>query len=152
MNQILSNDPLGQSNINSNSNNKSSPIQIEVSEPQDHAQVGNTKRYTDYLVKTKTTLPIFTAKEFSVRRRFSDFEWLKTKIEELLKIKAPSLPDKGWKRQVPFFQKESLFDEDFVEDRRKALNQFINTLSEHPLVQTEKIWISFLQDDELNKR
>ena len=34
----------------------------------------------------QTTLPIFIAKEFSVRRRFSDFEWLRTKLEQQLKV------------------------------------------------------------------
>ena len=34
----------------------------------------------------KTTLPIFTSKEFAVRRRYSDFEWLKTKMENKFKV------------------------------------------------------------------
>ena len=60
-----------------------------------------------------------------MRRRFSDFEWLKNKIEQQLKIKAPSLPDKAWKRQIPFM-KDTLFDDQFIEERRLALSQFIN--------------------------
>lgn len=63
---------------------KSSSILIELSDPQVHG-VGN-KRYVDYLVTTKTTLSMFDAKEFSVRRRFSDFEYLKTKLEQTLKV------------------------------------------------------------------
>ena len=73
----------------------------------------------------QTTLPIFTVKEFSVRRRFSDFEWLRTNIEQKLKIAPPPLPDKAWKRQIPFM-KDTLFDDQFVEDRRRALDHFIN--------------------------
>lgn len=42
--------------------------------------------YFKYHVFKQTTLPIFTAKEFSVRRRFSDFEWLRSKIEQNLKV------------------------------------------------------------------
>ncbi|CAF0875994.1 unnamed protein product [Brachionus calyciflorus] len=140
-NQNLSGETYGNTSRNSS-------ILIEISDPQNHG-VG-TKKYTDYLVKTKTTLPIFSSKEFSVRRRFSDFEFLKNKLEQNLKIKPPHLPDKAWKRQIPFM-KETLFDEAFLEDRRKALDQFINNVSEHPLVQTEKLWVSFLQDDEFNK-
>lgn len=67
-----------------------------------------------------------------------------------MQITPPPLPDKAWKRQIPFM-KDSLFDEQFIEDRRRALDQFINKLSEHPLVQTEKIWVSFLQDADLVK-
>ena len=47
--------------------------------------------------------------------------------------------------------KETLFDDEFIEERRKALDNFINKISEHPLVQTDKNWTSFLQDDELVK-
>jgi sorting nexin-3/12 len=74
-NQSLEND------INSQSKNNS--IIVEISDPQTHG-VGQ-KRYTDYLVKTKTTLSIFSSKELSVRRRFSDFEKLREKIEKHLK-------------------------------------------------------------------
>ncbi len=126
----------------------SNSVQIEITDPQNHTQ--GSKKYTDYLVRTKTTLPIFTVKEFSVRRRFSDFEWLRTKIETKLKISPPSLPDKAWKRQIPFM-KETLFDDQFVEERRRSLEHFITKISEHPLVQTEKIWVSFLQDQEFVK-
>jgi sorting nexin-3/12 len=102
---------------------KANPLLIEVSDPQNHIQ--GSKKFTDYLVRTKTTLPIFTVKEFSVRRRFSDFEWLRTKIESQLKITPPPLPDKAWKRQIPFM-KDNLFDDHFVEERRRALEHFIN--------------------------
>ncbi len=81
-----------------------------------------------------------------MRRRFSDFEWIREKIEQKLKvfidklklfekkhfnyffeqkITPPPLPDKAWKRQIPFM-KETLFDDQFVEDRRRALDHFIN--------------------------
>ena len=95
---------------------------------------------------------MFSSKEFSVRRRFSDFEYLKTKLEQNLKVKTPALPDKAWKRQIPFIVKETLFDEEFLEERQKALDQFINKVSEHPLVQNEKLWASFLRDEEFAKK
>ena len=64
---------------------RNSSILIEISDPQIHG-IGN-KKYVDYLVTTKTTLQMFNVKEFSVRRRFSDFEHLKLKIEQILKVK-----------------------------------------------------------------
>ena len=43
-----------------------------------------------------------------------------------MKIKPPALPDKAWKRQIPFLMKETLFDDEFIEERRKSLESFIN--------------------------
>ena len=96
--QSLESDPPAQSK-------GSNSVVIEVSDPQTHG-VGN-KRYTDYLVKTtvsllkpfnnwsasvivcllfQTNLPGFKARDLSVRRRFSEFEWLRSKIETDLKV------------------------------------------------------------------
>lgn len=41
-------------------------------------------------------------------------------------IVVPSLPGKAWKRQMPFRGDDGIFEEDFIEDRRKGLEQFIN--------------------------
>jgi sorting nexin-3/12 len=42
----------------------------------------------------------------------------------------PSLPDKAWQRQLPFrsiiSKDNGLFDEAFIEERRKGLEEFIN--------------------------
>lgn len=43
-----------------------------------------------------------------------------------LQIVVPSLPGKAWKRQMPFRGDDGIFEEDFIEDRRKGLEQFIN--------------------------
>lgn len=40
-------------------------------------------------------------------------------------ITPPTLPDKAWKRQIPFM-KDTLFDEQFIADRQRALDKFIN--------------------------
>ena len=44
------------------------------------------KRYTDYEVRLKTNLPVFRVKESSVRRRYSDFEWLRNELERDSKV------------------------------------------------------------------
>jgi sorting nexin-3/12 len=38
------------------------------------------------------------------------------------------LPDKAWQRQIPAFLRsnDGIFDDDFIEDRRKGLEEFIN--------------------------
>ena len=43
-------------------------------------------RYTDYEVRMKTNLPVFRVKESSVRRRYSDFEWLRNELERDSKV------------------------------------------------------------------
>ena len=44
-------------------------------------------RYTDYEVRMKTNLPVFRVKESSVRRRYSDFEWLRNELERDSKVR-----------------------------------------------------------------
>lgn len=41
-------------------------------------------------------------------------------------IVVPKLPSKAWKRQLPFRADEGIFDEEFIEERRKGLEGFIN--------------------------
>ena len=38
----------------------------------------------------------------------------------------PPLPGKAWGRQLPFRKDDGIFDDDFIEDRRKGLEAFIN--------------------------
>lgn len=124
-------------------------LEIDVGTPITHG-IGRT-RYTDYEVRMRSNLPIFKLKESSVRRRYSDFEWLRTELERDSKIVVPPLPGKAWKRQMPFRADEGLFEEDFIEDRRKGLEQFINKVAGHPLAQNERCLHMFLQEIAIDK-
>ena len=42
------------------------------------------------------------------------------------KMVLPSLPEKAWSRQLPFRKDNGIFDEAFIEERRKGLEEFIN--------------------------
>ncbi|CAF3437564.1 unnamed protein product [Rotaria sp. Silwood1] len=121
-------------------------LEIEVLNPETHG-FGN-KRYTDYEIRMKTNLPVFHLKECSVRRRYSDFEWLRKELERDSKIVVPSLPSKAWKRQVPAFLRrdDGIFEDDFIDERRKGLEQFINKVAGHPLAQNERSLHVFLQE------
>ncbi|VDN21931.1 unnamed protein product [Gongylonema pulchrum] len=99
-------------------------LEIEVINPITHG-VGKT-RYTDYEIRLRTNLPVFKNKESSVRRRYSDFEWLRCELERDSKIVVPSLPGKALKRQLPFRSDDGIFEESFIEERRNGLEQFIN--------------------------
>ena len=59
---------------------------------------------------------------------------------------VPSLPGKAWKRLMPFRGDDGIYEEDFIEERRKKLESFINKVAGHPLAQNEKSLHIFLQE------
>eukprot|EP01135_Chromosphaera_perkinsii_P012237 Nk52_evm8s2622 gene=Nk52_evmTU8s2622 len=125
-------------------------LEIEVSDPQTHGEGRN--RYTDYEVSMVTNLPIFKNKQCTVRRRYRDFEFLKTELERDSKIVVPPLPGKAITRQInPFKKHDGIFESEFIEERREGLELFINKIAGHPLAQSEKILHLFLQEPTLNR-
>ncbi|XP_018428117.1 PREDICTED: sorting nexin-12 isoform X3 [Nanorana parkeri] len=98
-----------------------------------------------------TNLPIFKTKDSCVRRRYSDFEWLKNELERDSKIVVPPLPGKALKRQLPFRGDEGIFEDSFIEERRQGLEQFINKIAGHPLAQNERCLHMFLQDETIDR-
>jgi sorting nexin-3/12 len=124
-------------------------LEIDLVNPETHG-IGN-KRYTDYELKMRTNLPVFKVKESSVRRRYSDFEWLRGELERDSKIVVPPLPGKALSRQLPFRGDDGIFEEDFIEERRKGLEQFINKVAGHPLAQNERCLHMFLLDPVIDK-
>ncbi|XP_063773148.1 sorting nexin-3 isoform X1 [Pseudophryne corroboree] len=99
-------------------------LEIEVCSP--HTVGVGRNRYTTYEVRLKTNLPIFKLKESCVRRRYSDFEWLRSELERESKVVVPALPGKALFRQLPFRGDEGIFDDSFIEERKQGLEQFIN--------------------------
>ena len=62
------------------------------------------------------------------------------------------LPGKGFGRQIPLLAKDDgIFETDFIEERRQGLEDFINSVAGHPLVQNEKCLHTFLQEKILDK-
>ncbi|KAK6050407.1 hypothetical protein COOONC_12088 [Cooperia oncophora] len=64
-------------------------LEIEVVNPITHG-VGK-MRYTDYEIRLRSNLPVFKQKESSVRRRYSDFDWLRGELERDSKVSFVSL-------------------------------------------------------------
>ncbi|CAB1337229.1 unnamed protein product, partial [Coregonus sp. 'balchen'] len=124
-------------------------LEIDVYDPQTIGVGRN--RFTTYEVRMRTNLPIFKLKDSVVRRRYSDFEWLKNELERDSKIVVPPLPGKALKRQLPFRGDEGIFEESFIEERRVGLEQFINRLAGHPLAQNERCLHMFLQDESIDR-
>ena len=125
-------------------------IQVEVTTSEVRGE--GSKRYVEYTVKVQTTLPIFELSESIVHRRYSQFEWLQKELERSsAKMLVPPIPDKAWQRQLPFFgKKDDQFQEEFIEERRRGLEEFINKVAEHPLVQNERALHVFLFDAEID--
>uniref|UniRef100_A0A3Q3RV68 Sorting nexin 3 n=1 Tax=Mastacembelus armatus TaxID=205130 RepID=A0A3Q3RV68_9TELE len=98
-----------------------------------------------------TNLPIFKLKESSVRRRYSDFEWLRAELERESKVVVPPLPGKALFRQLPFRGDDGIFDDSFIEERRQGLEQFLNKVAGHPLAQNERCLHMFLQEESVDK-
>lgn len=119
-------------------------LEIDVVNPETHG-IGK-KRYTDYEVRMRTNLPVFKVKESSVRRRYSDFKWLRTELERDSKIVVPPLPGDALKKQLPFRGDDGIFEDDFIEERRQGLEAFLNRVSGHPLAQNERCLHMFLTD------
>lgn len=125
-------------------------LEIDVSEATNHSF--GKKRYTDYAVNMRTNLPIFAKTSCSTRRRYSDFDWLRSELEKSSKILVPPLPSKALGRQMPWVSEENgIFAEDFIEERRVALEEFLNKVAGHPLAQKEKCLHMFLMDEVIDK-
>ncbi|EYC24390.1 hypothetical protein Y032_0014g2481 [Ancylostoma ceylanicum] len=145
-------------------------LEIEVVNPITHG-VGK-MRYTDYEIRLRvvhqinyvrtinsvlrvlhfqSNLPVFKQKESSVRRRYSDFDWLRGELERDSKIVVPPLPSKSLKRQLPFRSDDGIFEEEFIENRRKGLEVFINKVAGHPLAQNERSLHIFLQEPMIDR-
>ncbi|KAM4641517.1 sorting nexin-7 [Discoglossus pictus] len=101
-------------------------IFITVDEPESHVNAIET--FITYRIATKTSRSEFDSSEFEVRRRYQDFLWLKSKLEDAHPtLIIPPLPEK-------FIVKGMVerFNDDFIETRRKALHKFLNRIADHP--------------------
>ncbi|XP_069497633.1 sorting nexin-7 isoform X1 [Ambystoma mexicanum] len=103
-----------------------SDLFITVDDPESHITAIET--FITYQVVTKTTRGEFDSSEYEVRRRYQDFLWLKSKLEESHPtLIIPPLPEK-------FIMKGMVerFNDEFIETRKKALHKFLNRIAEHP--------------------
>ncbi|XP_046879567.1 sorting nexin-7 isoform X4 [Hypomesus transpacificus] len=101
---------------------------ITVDNPESHVTAVET--FITYRVLTKTTRSEFDSSEYEVRRRYQDFLWLKSKLEETHPtLIVHPLPEK-------FVMKGMVerFNNDFIDTRRKALHKFLNRVSDHPIL------------------
>ncbi|XP_020792865.1 sorting nexin-10B [Boleophthalmus pectinirostris] len=95
--------------------------------------------YIDYEICLHTNSVCFTKKTSSVRRRYSEFVWLRQKLEanSLLMIKLPELPPKN-----PFF---SLNNARQITERMTGLQRFLEQILQSPLLLSDSCLHLFLQ-------
>ncbi|KIK98175.1 hypothetical protein PAXRUDRAFT_134722 [Paxillus rubicundulus Ve08.2h10] len=110
---------------------------ISVEDPQ---KVGDPIRaHTLYTVHTRTSSPLFSKAFFSVLRRYSDFLWLyETLSMNNPGVVVPPVPDKS-----PFGR----FDENFIQQRRSALEKCIQKTANHPVLSKDPDLKFFLESD-----
>ncbi|XP_020567601.1 sorting nexin-11 isoform X2 [Oryzias latipes] len=92
-------------------------VAVRVQDPRIQNE-GNWNSYVDYKIFLHTNSKAFTAKTSCVRRRYSEFVWLKKKLQKNSGlVPVPDLPGKS------FF---SFSNEDFLEKRRRGLQAFLD--------------------------
>jgi sorting nexin-1/2 len=110
---------------------------ITVDDPQ---KIGDPIRsFTMYTVHTRTTSPLFQKSAFSVLRRYSDFLWL----YETLSINNPGVVVPP----VPEKNTFGRFDDQFVRQRRMALEKCIQKTANHPVLGKDPDLRKFLESD-----
>lgn len=101
---------------------------ISVDNPESHVTAIET--FIMYRVLTRTTRGDFDSSEVEVRRRYQEFSWLRSRLEESHPtLIIPPLPEK-------FVMKGMVerFNEDFIETRKRALHRFLQKISVHPVL------------------
>uniref|UniRef100_A0A672YC41 Sorting nexin-2 n=1 Tax=Sphaeramia orbicularis TaxID=375764 RepID=A0A672YC41_9TELE len=109
--------------------------------------------YMAYKVTTKTSMSLFKLREFSVRRRFSDFLGLHSKLaSKYLHIGyiVPPAPEKSIVGMTKVkVGKEDQSSNEFVEKRRSALERYLMRTVKHPILLKDPDVLQFLESSEL---
>ncbi|KAF7669422.1 hypothetical protein LDENG_00186500 [Lucifuga dentata] len=95
--------------------------------------------YIDYEICLHTNSLCFTKKISCVRRRYSEFVWLRQKLQanSMLMVQLPQLPPKN-----PFF---SLNNAQQISERMKGLQKFLEQILQSPLLLSDSHLHLFLQ-------
>ncbi|XP_066524621.1 sorting nexin-1a [Hoplias malabaricus] len=126
-------------------------LNISVTNPE---KVGDgMNAYMAYKVSTQTTLPMFRSKQFTVRRRFSDFLGLYEKLSEKHAQNGYIVPPPPEKSILGMTKvkvgKEDPSSDEFVERRRAALERYLQKVVSHPSLLQDPDVREFLEKEEL---
>ncbi|GFS33595.1 sorting nexin 2A [Actinidia rufa] len=116
-------------------------LRISVSEPLKQKELSNSlvpggNTYYTYLITTRTNMAHFRGTEFSARRRFKEVVTSDRLSESFRGFIIQIRPDKG----VVEGQKQ-----EFVEQRKEALEKYLRRLAEHPAIKRSEELRVFLE-------
>uniref|UniRef100_A0A7M4FU60 Sorting nexin-1 n=1 Tax=Crocodylus porosus TaxID=8502 RepID=A0A7M4FU60_CROPO len=126
-------------------------LTVGVSDPE---KVGDgMNAYVAYKVSTWTSLPMFRSKQFSVKRRFSDFLGLYEKLSEKHSQNGFIVPPPPEKSLIGMTKvkvgKEDSSSAEFLEKRRAALERYLQRVVSHPTMLQDPDVREFLEKEEL---
>ena len=103
-----------------------------------------------YEVTTKTSLPQYAFGQFSVTRRFRDFDWLHAQLSHKYPgVIVPPLPEKQSATVQTMRVSGVGFSAEWLEERRSQLQRFLQRVVCHPTLHTAKDLETFLEAKEL---
>ncbi|XP_037573916.1 uncharacterized protein LOC119456294 isoform X2 [Dermacentor silvarum] len=110
-------------------------LDVNVRNPIVHQVKGDV--HTSYDISIETNNSSFTMSRSTVRRRYSEFIYLKSLLKELQpSLTPPRLPPKTLMKR---------FDDKFIEDRRAGLESFLRNVLTEPLYLSNKSLHLFIQ-------
>ncbi|KAK5022123.1 intercellular trafficking and secretion [Exophiala sideris] len=108
---------------------------------------GTKDAYVSYLVTTNTDFKTFQKSDFSVRRRFTDFVFLRQALHRDYQACAiPPLPEKNNMAYV----RGDRFSTEFTQRRAWSLHRFLKRCTLHPVLRRAPILILFLETADWN--
>ena len=102
-----------------------------------------------YEVTTKTSLPQYKFGQFSVTRRFRDFDWLHAQLAQKFPgVIVPPLPEKQSATVQTMRVSGVGFSAEWLEERRSQLERFMQRVVCHPALHTAPDLQTFLEASE----
>ncbi|XP_010185493.1 PREDICTED: sorting nexin-1-like, partial [Mesitornis unicolor] len=125
-------------------------LTVGVSDPE---KIGDgMNAYVAYKVSTQTSMPMFRSKQFSVKRRFSDFLGLYEKLSEKHAQNGFIVPPPPEKSLIGMTKvkvgKEDSSSAEFLEKRRAALERYLRRVVSHPTMLQDPDVREFLEKEE----
>ncbi|XP_012288699.1 sorting nexin-30-like [Orussus abietinus] len=107
-------------------------LQIKVDNPQKHLETLET--FVTFRVTTKTSRPEFSEREYIVRRRYNDFNWLRQKLVDSYPTHIiPPIPGKH-----TLLAQLDRYSKEFIASRMKLLHIFMNRIANHPILSCDQ--------------